>query len=159
MEWFFLTLIVISAILFALTGFFDNYVTDTFFRGRRPEAQKIFSIFSCTIVVIAMLFISPPEELPLPFIFITMAAGALNSIGSIFYYRALAREETTGVTILLQFTPVIALISGIFILGETKREIRRPNVTGERVTLRRIDDVTRGGKEQLGSICVIRYVI
>jgi threonine/homoserine efflux transporter RhtA len=48
----------------------------------------------------------------------TVAAGAINSIGSIFYYRALAREEATGVTILLQFTPVLALFSGIFILGE-----------------------------------------
>ena len=118
MGWLPTLLLIISAVCYAVSSFFDNFITDTFFRGRRPEAQKVFSIIFYAIVITFLIIFSPPTDFNLFYVLLLAGSGVADAIAGIFYYRSLVNEETTGVTIIMQFLPVFSLVSGFFILGD-----------------------------------------
>jgi drug/metabolite transporter (DMT)-like permease len=112
-----LALSIFVAIASSMGGFIDNYVTDVSFKGRKPEAQKIFGIpvYFLVCLIIAIFF---PLVVPLPTALALFGAGVISALASIFYYRALKSENTTGAAIFLQLSPVLYLIAGWAILGE-----------------------------------------
>jgi drug/metabolite transporter (DMT)-like permease len=67
-------------------------------------------------ILIALIF--PLQELPLQTIIILIGVGIVNSLASIFYYKALVAEDATGATIFTQLEPLLYLILGWTILGE-----------------------------------------
>ena len=119
MEWVYIIFIIVAAVLFAISSFVDNFITDAYFRGRRPEAQKVFGLIFYVTAITLMLIFVPPQNFSTHHVFLLILSGIIDATAGIFYYRALAGEETTGVTILLQLLPVYALISGYFILNDT----------------------------------------
>ena len=118
MEWFILPLIILVAALGAIATFIDNFVSDVYFRGRRPEAQKIFGLFGYSVMLIFCLIVAPLATLDSSTITFLLLSGVIHALGSIFYYRSFKSEEATGITILAQLSPILALISSFFILGD-----------------------------------------
>ena len=119
MEWLWLVLTIIAALAAAIYTFFDNYIVDVFFKGRTPQAQKIFfgPAYLATAVLIALF--ANIQAMEVGNAIGLIMAGALASISYIPYYVALGKEEATSVTILEQLSPIFYLIFGWLILGES----------------------------------------
>lgn len=107
-----------ATVLSSLYGFLDNFITDTIFKGRHAQAQKLFfgPAYLLTALVIFLLFeVQTTTVLVAVFLIIS---GFVASLSSIPYYLALSKDDTTNVTLLEQFSPIFYLIFGRFILGE-----------------------------------------
>ncbi len=117
-----LLLTIIASIGATFSAFIDNYLTDVYFKGRIPQAQKCFygPIYcSIAIVVFIIYFLSTPfNHVPFFNLFLFFLSGVISSIASIAYYSALKNEDTTGVAIFLQLSPIFYLLLGSVFLGE-----------------------------------------
>lgn len=116
MIWLILT--VIAAIAAALCTFYDNYITDVFFKEKLSQSQKMFYGPAYLVTAVIMLLVLPIEPIPVLIALGLIGAGAIVSVSSITYYLALEKDDTTNVTIFQQFSPIFYLIFGRFILGE-----------------------------------------
>lgn len=109
-------LAITSAVLMALGIFFDNYLTDVFFKGRLPQSRKVFSGpgYLIAAAIIAIIFglqaVSVGNALWL------IAAGMLFGVSLIPYYIALAKDESTNVAIVEQLSPIFYLVWGWWLL-------------------------------------------
>jgi len=119
MSW--LLFVAIAVTFDSLRIFIDNYTSDVYFKGKYAVSQKLFFGYFFTIVAIIMFLIFglnfsivPVEAFILLFI-----AGLCSSIAGIPYYRALEIDDSTNVGIFIQLSPVLYLIFGWFLLGET----------------------------------------
>lgn len=107
-----------ATILASLYGFLDNFITDTIFKGRHAQAQKIFfgGAYLLTALIIFLLF--EVQAVPIAIALFLILSGIIATLSSIPYYMALSKDDTTNVTLLEQFSPIFYLIFGRFILGE-----------------------------------------
>ncbi len=105
-----LILAIINAAGYAICGFFDNYITDVIFKGKKQESIKIFYGFTYLATAVGLFLIFGYQNMELSRIAWLLVAGILSSTASIPYYRALKDEETTTASVFLQLTPVIYLI-------------------------------------------------
>lgn len=117
-----LVLVLVAAVGASISAFFDNYITDVFFKERTPQAAKclygpICLIFALSIIISYQLNGNTPEISILNLGLILLSA-ILSSIGSIPYYLALKTENTTGAMIFSQLSPIFYLILGFLFLGE-----------------------------------------
>lgn len=119
MSW--LLLVAVAVIFDSLRIFIDNYVSDVYFKGKHAAAQKLFFGYFFTIVAIIMLIIFGLDTsvVTLEVFALLFFAGCLSSIAGIPYYRALEIDDSTNVGIFIQLSPVLYLILGWFLLGET----------------------------------------
>ena len=119
MNW--LILVAIAVIFDALRIFIDNYTSDVYFKGRQAASQKLFFSYFFIIAAIIMFLIFRPDFSAIPieiFIFVFIA-GLLNSLSGVPYYRALELDDSTNVGIFIQLSPVLYLILGWFLLGDS----------------------------------------
>lgn len=118
--WLILTLIASVGATFS--AFIDNFLTDVYFKGRTPQAQKCFyGPIYCVIAIVVFviyLFSTPFEYIPFSNLLLLFLSGVISSIASIAYYLALKDEDTTGVAIFLQLSPIFYLLLGTVFLGE-----------------------------------------
>ncbi|MBR5027348.1 hypothetical protein IKX64_02025 [Candidatus Saccharibacteria bacterium] len=116
MIWLILT--CIATVLSAFYGFIDNFITDTIFKGRHAQAQKVFfgGAYLLTALLIFLLF--EVQATPVLVAVLLVVSGLIASLATIPYYLALSKDDTTNVTLLEQFSPLFYLIFGRFILGE-----------------------------------------
>ena len=113
-----LILAIINAAGYAICGFFDNYITDVIFKGKKQESIKYFYGITYIITAVALFVIFGIQDMGIGRTAWLLLAGVLSSTASIPYYRALKNEETTTASIFLQLTPVIYLIADAAIFGE-----------------------------------------
>ena len=116
-----LLLVLTSTLLDAIRIFIDNYISDTFFKGRLAVSQKLFIAYSeiiFAIILIAIMGFSLGNT-ELYIIILAILAGAIYTIGGIPYYRALEIEESTNLGIFIQIAPILYLILGWMFLGES----------------------------------------
>ncbi len=113
-----LILSIITAILYSISAFLDNFITDVIFTHKKPQAVKVFNgvTYIFFAFVIAMIF--NLEEIPLLNIGLFLLSGVLASISSIPYYLALKNEETTGAAIFYQLQPIFYLLAGALFFSE-----------------------------------------
>ena len=119
MSW--LILVVFAVFTDAIRIFADNYITDYYFKGRGSVSQKYFYGWFFVFLAILMAVIFPVDFNANPFdlIMYLFIAGCLNSFAGIPYYRAIEIEDTTNVSIFVQLAPIVYLILGWFLLGES----------------------------------------
>lgn len=119
MSW--LLFVVVAVIFDSLRIFIDNYVSDVYFKGKQAAAQKVFFGYFFTVVSILMFIIfGLDSEVVTPAAFaLLILSGLLNSLAGIPYYRALEVDDSTNVGIFVQLSPVLYLIFGWFLLGES----------------------------------------
>ncbi|MCL2445031.1 EamA family transporter [Candidatus Saccharibacteria bacterium] len=109
-----------SAILYTLSAFTDNYLTDVHFKKRDPAPLVLFGAISAIICIGVMvawrgLDIFGGAGMAA---FGLLAAGVIHIVVQLPYYQALKTEDTTGATVLMQAYPVLALVLGVLVLGE-----------------------------------------
>lgn len=114
--WLFLA--IVAALASALTTFSDNYITDVLFKGRRPQAQKVFFGVAYILTAIMIVLLFPIHKVSILVMLGLIGAGAISGFASIPYYLALGKDDSTNVTILQQLSPIFYLILGRILLGE-----------------------------------------
>ncbi len=118
--WLILTLI--ASVAGSISAFIDNYVTDVYFRGKTPAAQKVIggpiNLFVGLASLVVYSIISPNGYPPAFNTILFVASGIISSLATMFYYMALKSEDTTGAIIFCQLYPIFYLILGFLFLGE-----------------------------------------
>ena len=116
MLWLILSLI--SAAIYSLCGFIDNYITDVIFRNNRSESVKGFygPTYIISGIVVACIF--GLNGIDLKAIGLVSLSSAIISLASIPYYRALKNEDATGAAVYYQLSPLFYLLLDIFILNK-----------------------------------------
>ena len=119
MNW--LLLVLFATFLDAIRIFIDNYISDTFFKGRLAASQKYYAAiaeFVTALIIIIASGFSFGATPPILIIGIILA-GAIYTIGGIPYYKALEIEESTNIGIFVQLAPILYLLLGWAFLGES----------------------------------------
>lgn len=114
-----LILAILVALAWSLGAFIDNYNTDVNFRGRLPQAQKVFGAVAYALTAVAIAIFWPLVPMEIMTILLLVLSGALSAVASIPYYNALKSENATGATIFVQLAPVLYLVAGWLLLGQT----------------------------------------
>ena len=108
----------IAAGISVIAMFCDNFITDTLFKGTHAQGQKTFYGPAYLLTCLIMFFVFPIQNVPIETILLLIASGIINTIGAIFYYTAMSKDDTNNVTLFEQLAPIFYLIFGRFILGE-----------------------------------------
>ncbi|MBO4812666.1 EamA family transporter [Candidatus Saccharibacteria bacterium] len=116
-----LLLVLLSSFLDSTRIFVDNFISDTFFKGRLAASQKCFTVFAELITAIILIAVTGfnfggTESY---IFFLIILAGAIYTIGGIPYFRALEIEETTNIGIFVQLAPILYLVLGWIFLNES----------------------------------------
>ena len=119
MSW--LILVAIAVLFDVFRIFTDNYISDVYYKGREVASQKLFSAYAKTIIGIIILIVAgfSFNDFNLGTILLLLLSGALASIAEVPYYLALGIDDSTNLGIFIQLAPIIYLIFGWFLLGET----------------------------------------
>ncbi len=120
MSWWML-LIAIDVLADSTRIFIDNYVADYYFKGKESVAQKLFYGYAFIVIslIAAVVYGIRLDSIPIASTALVFAGGIISSLGGIPYYRALEIENSTSLGIFLQLSPVLYLIAGWFLLGES----------------------------------------
>jgi drug/metabolite transporter (DMT)-like permease len=118
MSWFFYALI--PPFLYAITNHIDKTLLKKYFKEDGVTTLLIFSAL-LSILVIPISFIADPDVLNVNLNSVAILAGiaVLDIILIWAYLKALEEEESSIVIIFYQMVPVMALVLGYYILGET----------------------------------------
>lgn len=106
--------------------FIDNYTSDVYFKGRGAVSQKWSYGFTYCIAgfIILLLSASSLSEITPSAFVLFLLSGMLSSTAGIPYYKALEIEDSTNLGIFMQLAPILYLIFGWFMLGETFSSIQ-----------------------------------
>ena len=119
MDW--LICIAIAVLSSSAIVFIDNYISDYHFKGKNAAAQKSF--FRLPFIIIGAICIITGginfEIVPFYFYLIFILSGFINTIASIFYYKALEIADSTDFGVFAQLSPIFYLIFGWLLLGQT----------------------------------------
>lgn len=113
-----LILCVVVALIWSLSAFIDNYVTDVIFKGKKPQSMKILNGISYLIFAVGVYLFFKIENIPIDHIALLLLSGVASSVASIPYYLALREEESTTAAVFYQLIPVIYLLADSFVFGE-----------------------------------------
>ena len=119
MNW--MILVAIAVIFDSLRIFIDNYVSDVYFKGKYAVAQKLFLGYFFTIasIILFIIFGLDFSAITITAFVLLFIAGLCSAIAGIPYYRALEIDDSTNVGIFIQLSPVLYLIFGWFLLGDS----------------------------------------
>ena len=119
MNW--LLLVAIAVVADSLRIFIDNYTSDVYFKGRGAVSQKIFNGVVFPIFGLIMLAVAGFDfaEMSIAVVLLMLLSGVLHGAAGIPYYRALELDDSTNIGIFTQLSPVLYLIFGWFILGQS----------------------------------------
>ncbi len=113
-------LCVITAAIYSITAFFDNYITDVVFAKKKPQSMKGFNGAGYLIFALLIAFFYDGLKIPdITTIAFVLLSGIITSISSIPYYIGLGSEEATGAAIFYQIQPVLYLLASVFIFGQS----------------------------------------
>lgn len=125
---FWLILTIVASVAASISAFFDNYITDEFFKGRTPQAQKCFygpiNFLLGLALVVIYLINSPTGFPPLSNALLLVLSGMMAALASLPYYLALKSEDTTGAIIFCQLYPIFYLVMGFLFLGEQITQVQ-----------------------------------
>lgn len=119
MNW--LILVAIASLAGSSAIYFDNYISDFYFKGRGAVSQKIFFaiaflIIGAILMLVSGLNIDITGVKPILFLILS---GMFSSLAGIPYYKALEIDDSTNLGIFIQIAPVLYLVLGWLFLGES----------------------------------------
>ncbi len=116
-----LILPIFAAIFYAVTGILQNYVVDTAIPKRKGGSYIVTHIitFSVAILITLAIFGRSVFMIPLTNALGIIVAGAINVVGSIYFYRALQTGDTVDINIYSEVGPLISLGLGVAVLGQS----------------------------------------
>ena len=116
-----LILVLLATFLDSIRIFADNYISDTFFKGKEAASQKYFTMFAefaTAIIMMATTGFNFGNTAPYIF-FLIILAGAIYTVSAIPYFKALEIEESTNLGIFIQLAPIMYLVLGWVFLNES----------------------------------------
>jgi drug/metabolite transporter (DMT)-like permease len=118
MNWIFLT--VLGPFLYALTNHIDKHLLERQFKQGGVGTLMLFSSFLAAFALPILYWINPAVlSVSARHIAVLVAVGILNTLVLLFYLMALDGEEASVAIVFYQLVPVLGLILGYVILGET----------------------------------------
>ncbi|MBR2709141.1 EamA family transporter [Candidatus Saccharibacteria bacterium] len=116
-----LMLVLLASLLDSIRIFIDNFLSDTFFKGKLAVSQKCFIIPAELVTALILMAITDFNfgNTELYIFFLIIFAGAIYTIGGIPYFKALEIEESTNIGIFIQLSPILYLILGWLFLNES----------------------------------------
>ena len=153
---------ILANIFYVSSSYLQNYLTDIALPKKRAGALILGRLPSFIAAMLLLFAIFGRAVFILPFgnACGLILAGAINVIGSIYYFKALQTGDTADVNIFGQLSPLISLGLGVLILGEnitamqgiglaiimaailvivfgstSKKERQAPNLTVARLTI------------------------
>lgn len=115
MNWILLALL--APAIYTIVNFLDKYIVSNKVRDYR--AMPIYGTIVALIVGTIFWIITGFPILGIKDALIVIFTGMLTIWAALLYFKALSKEETTMIIILMQLTPVISLILAFFLLNET----------------------------------------
>jgi drug/metabolite transporter (DMT)-like permease len=119
---FWVTIIVIAAVIYALGAFVDNYLVDTHFKKINSAVIVFFGIITSLVIMGGVALFSGVDSvlagLDGRLWYLCLLSGIFDTVGYVMYFRALKGEEATGVTIMGQLSPLFAMIISVLFVGE-----------------------------------------
>lgn len=115
MNWLFLALL--STAMVNIVVFVDKYIV-----SKRIKDYRAIPIYTAIIGVCAGIFfwfITGFPILSLPSASFILLSGVFQSWAAVTYFKALSKNDASGLTILFQMTPIIILILSLVFLKET----------------------------------------
>lgn len=110
----------IPPFLYAITNLIDKNLLDKYFPENGEMTLVIFSALASIILVPLALVIEPDVmSISLKSIAVLALVSVINTLLLWSYLKALAQEDPTVVIICYQMVPVLTLVSGELLLGET----------------------------------------
>ena len=109
-------LAIVAAVLMALGVFFDNYITDVFFKGKLPQSRKVFSGPGYLIAAGVVAAIFGLQAITVGGALWLVATGIIFGLSLIPYYIALAKDESTNIALVEQLSPIFYLAWGWWLL-------------------------------------------
>lgn len=112
---------ILAAFFFTLGNFTNNYIVDTALRRKNPEAIHgtwficHALILICIIAVFGWQVLATDEP---NHVYLMLLSGFVTTLGAIPWFQALRGDDTFGVTIFGQTSPIIALVLGALFLNE-----------------------------------------
>ena len=115
MSW--LVYALLSPLIFTIVNFVDKLILEK--HVRNPASMSPYIAVMAFLSGCVLFVVTGMPALPFRDVAIVMFTGILTAIGALFYYRALATEETSKVIVLIQIQPVMVLILSFLLLHET----------------------------------------
>lgn len=111
---------VLASVFYCIGSYIQNHLTDHALPKKRAGSYIIMHIpcYIAAMVLLLIFFGRAVFMLPMVNIVGLIVAGAINVIGSLFYYRALQAGDTIDITIFNQTSPLISLLFGFLLLGK-----------------------------------------
>ena len=112
---------ILAAFFFTLGNFTNNYIVDTALQRKKPEAIHGTWVICHSLILIGILAVFGVQVLAFDSfdqVLFMLLSGFITSIGAIPWFRALKGDDTFGVTVFGQTSPIIALILGFLFLNE-----------------------------------------
>ncbi len=117
MNWFFIALL--TPVLHAAANHIDKHLISKYFRNATVGSLVIFTSFFALIALPFIFFINPHVvAIHVSKAVLLVLNGILTLSYLIFYFYALAEDETSLVAPFFELTPVFGFIFGFFVLGE-----------------------------------------
>ncbi len=120
MEISILLLALISPLLYAATNHIDNILLSKYFKEGGVGTLMLFSAL-LSIIALPILYLLDPSVLDVEtkHLWLLLFVGAINTLLLWAYLKALFTDEPTVVVIYYQLVPLLGLVLGYIILGET----------------------------------------
>jgi drug/metabolite transporter (DMT)-like permease len=108
-------LAIVSAFIFAIVNLIDKIVVSKELKDP-IFATFIFAVIGFIIIAFTGFFID--INIPTYLILLSLGAGIVSSLGVLFYYFSMRKEEVSSFVSLLSTSPIFVLVMAFFLLGE-----------------------------------------
>ena len=111
---------IFASIFYCAGSYIQNYLTDHALPRKKAGSYVVMHIpcYLVAMILVLAAFGRAVFMMPIPNIVGLLVAGAINVLGSMFFYRALQIGDTIDINIFGQTSPLISLGLGVLMLGE-----------------------------------------
>lgn len=112
---------IISGLLWAITNHIDKYLISKLVKSHDFRGLMIFSSFVSGLLLIPLYAILTKLNVSIDLLSLLwmFLSAIMAAAGIAFYYKALAKNDTSFVTVMFQLIPVFSYILGLVFLNET----------------------------------------
>jgi drug/metabolite transporter (DMT)-like permease len=107
---------LVGPLVLTVVNFIDKLILEKEIRD--PRCMPAYLALTSLVSAIVLWLVTGMPTLPLPDMLRTMLSGVLTTTAALFYFLALAREDTSNIIILINTQPVLVLTLAFIVLGE-----------------------------------------
>lgn len=114
-------LLLLASLLWAITTFLDKHLISNVTKDQDYKGRFVFSTLVSSVIFIPVYLFLSEFKLSIDWTYLGLVFSlALMEVGYlIFYLKAMAKDDTSIITALFQFMPIISYFLGVIFLNET----------------------------------------